>query len=209
MVGMTPHASTTLQRARSWLRVLRLIDRKLDRGVTLIEAMMVVAILGILLATAVPSFANLLANHRASTTANDLLHAMMLARSEAMRRGARVYLAPIDGRWRNGWTIFVDRNDNRSFDASDDELITRHDALSASIVVTNPANANRESFTDVGSPQRTYVMFDAGGYARQRNGGFIAGSIAIADRSGTVAATRTLCVAAFGRVRVVNAASCS
>ena len=170
---------------------------------------MVIAVLAILLATAVPSFASLVANNRASSSANDLLHAIQLTRSEAMRRGHRVYLAPSDGHWRNGWVMFVDRNDNRLFDPASDELILRHNALPATTSVVNPSNPSREPFTDVGAPQRTYLMFDGTGYPRQRNGGFSVGSMAVRDQTGRAVAVRTICVASFGRVRIVQATACS
>ena len=176
---------------------------------SLIELMIVVAVVGILLATAVPGFARMLSSHRAATAVSDLVQAMALTRNEALKRGRRVYLAPRGAHWRDGWVVFVDRNDNRLFDPTVDELIAQHDAVSASVTITNPANAARESFTDLGSPQRTYVMFDGTGYARQRNGAFNAGSFAVTDRSGKVTTVRTICLASYGRVRVVvDRASC-
>ena len=186
----------------------RRADRALDRGVTLIEAMVVVTIVGILVATVAPGFGGVLAEHRVVAAATDVLHALTLARAEAMRRSQRVYVAPIGGRWRDGWLLFVDRNDNRVFDAGIDELIARHDALAPTTTVTNPTSPAREPFTDVGSPARTYVLFDATGYPRQRNGGFSAGSMTFTDRNGAARAVRTLCVAAYGRVRIVEAPSC-
>ena len=202
---MSPHAAPSDHRLRApSCAPVR------DAGMTLIEVMMVVAIIGILLATALPSFATVLSNIRASSAANDLSHAMSVARNEAMKRGRRVYLAPIDGaRWHGGWAVFVDRNDNRLFDASVDELILRHDALPESITIVNPANPVREPFTDVGSPQRTYVLFEGTGYARQRNGGFLAGSIEIIDHTNRSLAIKTLCLASLGRVRITDRAACS
>jgi type IV fimbrial biogenesis protein FimT len=211
---MRRRAFKPLDPAQTWVALPRRIDYALDRGMTLIEAMIVIAMLGILLASAVPSFARLLSAHRASTTTNDLVHAIALARSEAMKRGHRVYLAPTSGRWRDGWAVFIDRNDNRLFDpsssATPDELIAQHDALPASIAITNPTSPSREPFTDVGSPQRTYVMFDGTGYARQRNGGLLLGSLTVTDTSGSIVTLRTICLASYGRVRiVVDRATCS
>lgn len=176
--------------------------------------MIVVSMFAVLLATAVPGVSRMLSAHRATTATNDFIHALALARGEALKRSRRVYLAPLDGRWRNGWAIFVDRNDNRVFDplvqGAGDELIALHDAMPASIAMTNPNHAVRESFTDVGSPQRTYVMFDGQGYPRQRNGAFNIGSIVVADRTGSAVSLRTICLASYGRVRVIaDRAGCS
>ena len=64
--------------------------------------MVVLAVLTILLASATPSFAYLLSSHRAVTATNDFVHALSLARSEAMKRGRRVYLAPVGVTWHDG-----------------------------------------------------------------------------------------------------------
>lgn len=183
------------------------------RGVSLIECLIVVAILGVLLAGAVPGVSRWMARHQASTAINDLSHAIALARSEALRRSHRVYVAPHNGRWRDGWAVFVDRNDNRVFDpvtgGVGDDAIALHDPLARSITIGNTSGAAREPFTDVGQPQRPYVMFDGSGYPRQRNGGFGAGGIVVTARVGTATTTRTLCLASYGRLRVVeNRATC-
>ena len=181
------------------------------RGFTLIEGLIVLAVIAILATGAVPAFGRFLSAHRASTTVNDLVQAMAVARSEAIKRGRRVYLAPTGAHWRDGWAIFIDGNDNRLFDGTDaDELIALRPALSDSITITNPSSATREPFTDVGAPPRTYVMFDGHGYPRRRNGALNIGSLVVTVRSGGATSVRTLCLSAYGRVRiVVDRAGCS
>ena len=89
-------------------------------------------------------------------------------------------------------------------------MILIHGALPSSITIVNPSSPARQPFTDVGSPQRTYVMFDGTGYPRQRNGAFNIGSLVVSDRTGTATSVRTICLAAYGRVRIVSGRpSCS
>ena len=177
-------------------------------GTTLIELLIGTTLIGILVSSGLPTFAQILSNHRASAAINDLLHGMALARIEALKRSRRVYLAPIDGQWQNGWAVFVDRNDNRMFDGPSaprpDEAIAVHAPLPASITITNTSGSSREPFTDVGSPARPYVLFDATGYPRQRNGGLHPGGIVVTDRTSTARPTvRALCLASSGRARIV------
>lgn len=87
-----------------------------QRGLTLIELMMAVAVAGVLLALAGPSFQQALGKNRLSSTASELTGAVQLARAEAIRQNRRVTLCrSVDGSacdstgstW-PGWIVFVD-----------------------------------------------------------------------------------------------------
>jgi type IV fimbrial biogenesis protein FimT len=76
------------------------------RGFTLPELLAVVAIVSILAAVAAPSMSGLVAGQRARAAGSDLLTALVLARSEAIKRNAQVTLQPASGAdWTSGWTI--------------------------------------------------------------------------------------------------------
>lgn len=84
-------------------------------GFTLIEVMVVIALIAIMLTMAVPSFTTMVMNNRLSTQANSLVIAVNLARSEAIKRNRNVVLCRsangtscAAGGWEQGWIIYVD-----------------------------------------------------------------------------------------------------
>jgi len=80
------------------------------RGFTIIEMMMVVAILGIFAGLAAPSMADLLASTAVKGAATDLYSSLIAARSEAIKRRTNATVAPVGADWRTGWTVTVGGN---------------------------------------------------------------------------------------------------
>jgi type IV fimbrial biogenesis protein FimT len=94
-----------------------------NSGFSLVELLMVISISAILLAVGIPGFGALINKQRVVTTANDFFMSISLTRSEAIRRGARVDMAPIDGTdWAKGWVVFVDKNNNQIQDSGDETI---------------------------------------------------------------------------------------
>lgn len=77
-------------------------------GFTLIELLMTIAIAGILVTMAIPSFNSIISSNRLTNSANDLVGALNLARSEAVKRGQQVVVRKTGAEWENGWQVFVD-----------------------------------------------------------------------------------------------------
>jgi type IV fimbrial biogenesis protein FimT len=76
-------------------------------GFTLIELLTVLTIAGILVMTAAPSFAPLIASKRAEAAATELYVSLVTSRSEATKRNADATLAKKTGGWQVGWLVSV------------------------------------------------------------------------------------------------------
>lgn len=75
-------------------------------GVTLVEVVVVIAIIGILSGMAVPSFLEFTRNQRIRAAASDLHVSLMRARSEALKRNVSVTIVPTStSNWGLGWLI--------------------------------------------------------------------------------------------------------
>lgn len=74
-------------------------------GFTLVELLVVVAVVAILAAATLPSFQSLIEGQRVKSAATDIYIALTRARSEAIKRDANVTLAPKSGGWANGWQV--------------------------------------------------------------------------------------------------------
>jgi len=122
--------------------------KKKSAGFTLIELIVTVSIVAILMSIAVPSFKNMIDSNRLSTGTNELVSALILARSEALKRGQRVTVCTSadstncsgNNDFGQGWLVFEDCNDNGIVDTGDcdndpntpvtaDTLINAHSGL--------------------------------------------------------------------------------
>lgn len=109
-----------------------------NRGFTLIELMVAVALVGVLVTVGIPSFSELLANSRMTAFSNDLVTEIYVTRSEAVKRGAAVTICATtdqatcsgSNNWGTGWIIFTDSGTAGSVDGTDQILFIHQSAQS-------------------------------------------------------------------------------
>lgn len=100
-------------------------------GFTAIELMVVVAIVAILAALAMPSFRDVVDRYRVRQATEDLSALLYQARAEAIKRGGRITVRKANsgdcstgsaGDWSCGWFVFVDADEDGVLDAGEEEL---------------------------------------------------------------------------------------
>jgi type IV fimbrial biogenesis protein FimT len=106
-------------------------------GFTLIELLVTVAVAGVLLGIAVPSFRDMSIRNRLAGYSNDMIAAVNFARSEAVRVGRPVVIcssadqAECGGAWNDGYIIFRDDNGDGARDADDEPLLKVYEGVAA------------------------------------------------------------------------------
>jgi len=75
------------------------------RGFTMIEALVVVAIVAILASIAYPSMQDLMKASRLRGASSDFYSDLLAARSEAIKRRTNVSVSPSGGTWTGGWSV--------------------------------------------------------------------------------------------------------
>ena len=147
----------------------------LQRGFTLIELMVTVAILAIVLVIAVPSFEATVNANRLMSAANEMVNSLQTTRMEAIRRNehAGMCLSANAGSPTptcastdvNGWITFVDADRDGSYSSGDTLLMT---------TTLPPAVAALSSPGLAGA-----VIFHTDGRARDADGALLDGVIAM------------------------------
>ena len=74
-------------------------------GFTLVELMIVVAVVGVLSMMALGGFQWVTQSQRVKASVFDLFASLTVARSEAIKRNGNVTITPAGGSWQGGWTI--------------------------------------------------------------------------------------------------------
>ncbi len=77
----------------------------MPQGFSAIELLIVISIVGILAAIALPSFNTVIARMRVRTSADSILSLLYAAKSEAVKRAGGVVIRPTGATWSTGFTV--------------------------------------------------------------------------------------------------------
>ena len=161
-----------------------------QKGLTLVELMVTLAVAIILSASGMPLFTGVSANNRATAQSNSLLAAIRLARSEAVKRSTDVSICPVsdpsaaspsctgnDDDWHLGWSVFFLDNSStaqhiRTWDAppgnptidSNSATSIQFDSTGSATAVTNIAL----SLDDAAGIQSRCIAINTGGQIRMK-----------------------------------------
>lgn len=118
-----------------------LAAEKCNGGFTLVELMITLSIAGILVTVGVPSFASMIASNRVTAASNEVVTALNLGKSEAIRSGQNTILCrsangtACSGNWSDGWILFNDTDDDQTKDTGE-QIIRVHAAPDANLQFT-------------------------------------------------------------------------
>lgn len=157
-------------------------------GFTLMELLVVISIVGVLSALAVPSFSRFIQGERADALNTEFAGAVLVARSTAIQTGTPTIFcgsgdsASCNGDWSSGWIVFRDDDRDSAKGADEDFILRRND---------NTDRATLEVTSDDGT-SLSMVRFNYRGSP--------GGELSVVASSGDQ--TRAMTVTPFGKPRI-------
>ena len=143
----------------------------LNRGFTLIELMVTLAIAAIVLSIGIPSFKNIIKENNQATLLNEFTSYVNFAKSTAVTQGAVVVLCPRNtagtdcnssGSWDDGWIVFVDSNEDGDKD-NGDTLLKVHESIDDDFNITTSSTSVEINAKGFVSANSTFTFCDSRG----------------------------------------------
>jgi type IV fimbrial biogenesis protein FimT len=173
-------------------------DLRAQCGFTLLELITTMAIAGILVALAIPSYRYIATTNRIASEVNGLVGDLQFARSEAVKEGQTVTVCQstngtsctVGTSWDRGWLVFSDVNGNATVNAGD--IIMR----------IQPGFTGTDTFT--ANNTISAISFNREGFAVANGTGLTAGAARLTLHSVPLNndATRCLALGSIGMVTV-------
>lgn len=159
---------------------------------SVIELLVSIVIIGLLTALALPVFRDLLNHFKVESATSEFRSAILLARSEAIKRGVRIDLVPaVAHDWSRGWLVLIESNNNQQADADEVVLHRSPDLPERLRIVASLRDGTK-----------TYVAFDPSGRPRSAASSSVPqfGSFVLS----VGAKQRKIVIGFLGRVRVCD-----
>lgn len=185
-------------------------------GFTLIELLIALSIVGILLMVGVPSLKTFVQNNQLIASTNELISALHVARSEAIKLNSRVSICSSSNgtscsgssNWQNGWIVFVDADGmldgtGAACTATGTDCLLRvHDSFNDNQLTVKGVDTNTSAVV-------TSFTFTSRGLPKASNGAATSGvfSICSLDSNNAVVGSRAVVLGLSGRVRVSDNAA--
>ncbi len=167
---------------------------KKNSGFTLIELMIVLAVVAVLATVGLPSLTDFIKNDRLAGQINTLVGHLALARSEAVKRHVPVIIcssnnqATCSGTWDDGWIVFSDIDASGSFTTGDELLRVQ---------------AGLEGGNQLRSSAGAIITYDSRGFTPDSSGSF-----ALCDDRGSDY-VKSISITNTGRVKNGGATTCT
>ncbi len=169
---------------------------KTQGGHSLIELMITLVLFALTLTLGLPTMGAWLRDAKQSMQVNALLADLALARTESIRRGARVALCAsadglnctASGSWHQGRIVFVDENNDAQRDSGEELLLVGGPGPSTWVFRGN-------------APVARYVSYHPSGRTQLTSGAFQAGTITICPLSTSTVNASQIVISATGRPR--------